>query len=49
MHTIEKAAQIRLLARAADGGSARFDTQVSDDILRAIAASAGKTLDESLL
>ncbi len=49
MHTIEKAAQIRLLARAADGGSAQFDTQVSDDTLRAIAASVGKTLDESLL
>ena len=49
MHTVEKAAQIYLLARAANGGSAQFDTQVSDDTLRAIAASVGKTLDESLL
>lgn len=49
MHTIEKAAQIFLLARAANGGSAQFDTQVCDDLLRSIAASVGKTLDESLL
>lgn len=49
MHTIEKAAQVYLTARAANGGSADFVQSITDDGLRAIASAYNLPLNEEYL
>ena len=49
MHTIEKAAEVYMLARAAQGGSAEFAQSIGDDDLRALAAAYNLPLNEEYL
>lgn len=49
MHTIEKAAHIYLMARAANAGKAAFANALGADELRTLAQGMGVTLDEELL